>query len=74
MTDRTRLVDLTIPEERAFLIGIDSRDGWPVARSLAELAALAETAGAAIRARASIMPGAPRLLPRNRPGGREARF
>ncbi len=48
MTDRTRLVDLTIPEERAFLIGIDSRDGWPVARSLAELAALAETAGAAI--------------------------
>jgi GTPase len=48
MTDRTRLVDLTIPEERAFLIGIDSRGGWPVARSLAELAALAETAGAAV--------------------------
>jgi GTPase len=48
MTDRTRLVDLTIPEERAYLIGIDSRNGWPVGRSLAELAALAETAGAAV--------------------------
>src|SRR5919106_270867 len=38
------------PDERAFLIGIDDpKDGrWPVARSLAELGALAETAGALI--------------------------
>jgi GTPase len=49
MPDRNRLIDLTIPEERAFLIGLDGRDhGWPVARSLAELAALAETAGASV--------------------------
>ena len=49
MPDRNRLIDLTIPEERAFLIGLDGKDhGWPVARSLAELAALAETAGASV--------------------------
>ena len=50
MTDRQRTVDLTLPTERAFLIGIDNpRDGvWPVQRSLAELAALAETAGATV--------------------------
>lgn len=48
MSTRNHLVDLTVPEERAFLIGIDSREGWPIARSLAELAALAETAGAAV--------------------------
>jgi GTP-binding protein HflX len=44
------MIDLTLPEERAFLIGLDDpRDArWPVARSLAELAALAETAGALI--------------------------
>jgi GTP-binding protein HflX len=50
MTDRSRLIDLTEPTERAFLIGLDQpRDGrWPVERSLAELGALAETAGATV--------------------------
>jgi GTP-binding protein HflX len=50
MSERARMIDLTTPDERAFLIGIDDpKDGrWPVARSLAELGALAETAGALI--------------------------
>ena len=50
MSERSRMIDLTEPVERAFLIGLDNpRDGqWPVARSLAELGALAETAGAAV--------------------------
>src|ERR671914_1439659 len=50
MSDRTRMVDLTTPVERAFLVGIDDpRNGrWPISRSLAELAALAETAGATV--------------------------
>jgi len=50
MSDRARLIDLTAPVERAFLIGLDDpNDGrWPVRRSLAELAALAETAGATV--------------------------
>ena len=50
MSDRSRLIDLTEPTERAFLIGLDQpRDGrWPVERSLAELGALAETAGATV--------------------------
>ena len=44
------MVDLTAPTERAFLIGIDDpADGrWPISRSLAELGALAETAGATV--------------------------
>jgi GTP-binding protein HflX len=44
------MIDLTTPDERAFLVGIDSPRGgrWPVQRSLAELAALAETAGALV--------------------------
>jgi hypothetical protein len=44
------LIDLTAPEERAFLIGLDDPgDGrWPIERSLTELAALAETAGAVV--------------------------
>jgi GTP-binding protein HflX len=44
------MIDLSAPEERAFLIGLDDpRDGrWPVSRSLAELGALAETAGATV--------------------------
>jgi len=44
------MIDLTTPDERAFLIGLDDSDdrGWPVERSLAELAALAETAGATV--------------------------
>jgi len=50
MSERARMIDLTTPVERAFLIGLDDpRDGrWPVQRSLAELAALAETAGATV--------------------------
>jgi GTP-binding protein HflX len=49
------MIDLTAPDERAFLIGLDDpRNGrWPVARSLAELAALAETAGATVVGSAS---------------------
>lgn len=50
MSERARMIDLTTPDERAFLIGLDTSDdrGWPVERSLAELAALAETAGATV--------------------------
>ncbi len=55
MSERARMIDLTTPVERAFLIGLDDpRDGgWPVQRSLAELAALAETAGATVVGSAS---------------------
>ncbi len=44
------MIDLTTSEERAFLIGIDDPhdDRWPIGRSLAELGALAETAGASV--------------------------
>lgn len=50
MSERARIIDLTTPDERAFLIGLDDPDDsrWPVERSLAELAALAETAGATV--------------------------
>ena len=50
MPERNRLIDLTAPTERAFLIGLDDPgDGrWPIERSLAELGALAETAGAVV--------------------------
>jgi GTPase len=50
MSERARMIDLTTPVERAFLIGLDDPDDdrWPVSRSLAELAALAETAGATV--------------------------
>ncbi|MDQ2941729.1 MAG: GTPase HflX, partial [Chloroflexota bacterium] len=50
MTDRSRMIDLTAADERAFLIGIDDpRNGrWPIERSLAELAALTDTAGASV--------------------------
>jgi GTP-binding protein HflX len=49
MNERSRLIDLNTPQERAFLIGIDGRDGgWPIGRSLRELAALSETAGASV--------------------------
>ncbi len=50
MSERAATIDLTAPDERAFLIGIDRPGdaGWPVRRSLAELEALAETAGAAV--------------------------
>jgi GTP-binding protein HflX len=55
MSERTRMIDLTLPTERAFLIGLDHPDDgrWPVARSLAELAALTETAGATVVGSAS---------------------
>ncbi len=48
-------VDLSTPSERAFLIALQTpRPGdWPVERSLAELGALAETAGALVVGRAS---------------------
>ncbi len=50
MSERARMIDLTTPVERAFLIGLDDPGDrrWPVDRSLAELAALAETAGATV--------------------------
>ena len=49
------MIDLTTPDERAFLIGLDDPDDdrWPVERSLAELAALAETVGATVVGQAS---------------------
>jgi GTP-binding protein HflX len=55
MPSHPTFIDLTAPEERAFLIGLDSpaQDGWPIERSLAELAALAETAGAVVVGSAS---------------------
>jgi GTP-binding protein HflX len=44
-----RMIDLTTPEERAFLVGLDDPyDAWSVSHSLAELGALAETAGAVV--------------------------
>lgn len=50
MSERARTIDLTQRDERAFLIGLDdpNDERWPVRRSLAELEALAETAGAAV--------------------------
>ncbi len=50
MPARSTLIDLTAPTERAFLIGLDNPgDGrWPVSRSLAELGALAQAAGASV--------------------------
>jgi len=50
MSERDHMIDLTAPDERAFLIGLDTprNGGWPVERSLAELGALAETAGATV--------------------------
>ncbi len=55
MPSRPTLIDLTAPDERAFLIGLDSPadGGWPIERSLAELSALAETAGAVVVGSAS---------------------
>ena len=61
MSERPRLIDLTTPDERAFLIGLDNgrTAQWPVARSLAELGALAETAGATVVGSASQQRSAP---------------
>ena len=61
MSERARMIDLTTPVERAFLIGLDDPEdrGWPVERSLAELGALAETAGATVVGSASQRRGEP---------------
>ena len=61
MPDRSRMIDLNAPTERAFLIGLDhpGDDRWPVSRSLEELAALAETAGASVVGSASQRRSAP---------------
>ncbi len=61
MPDRTPMIDLTAPFERAFLIGVDGPDSahWPIERSLAELAALAKTAGATVVGSASQRRSAP---------------
>ena len=44
------MIDLAVPAEKAFLIGVDTGDdaGWAVQDSLAELASLATTAGAEV--------------------------
>jgi GTPase len=44
------MVDLSVPVEKAFLVGVDTGAdaGWPVEDSLAELASLATTAGAEV--------------------------
>jgi GTP-binding protein HflX len=45
---RSQLIDLTPPQERAFLIAVETGEdpGWSAEDSLAELASLADTAGA----------------------------
>ncbi|MGH2357939.1 MAG: GTPase HflX, partial [Candidatus Limnocylindria bacterium] len=50
MSNRARMIETAAPEERAFLIGLDDPRSrrWPVVRSLVELAALAEAAGATV--------------------------
>ena len=47
---RSDLIDLAAPLERAFLIAVESGhdDGWTAEDSLAELASLADTAGAEV--------------------------
>jgi GTP-binding protein HflX len=44
------MIDLSVPVEKAFLVGVDTGEdpGWPVQDSLAELASLATTAGAEV--------------------------
>src|SRR5512140_1655305 len=44
------IIDLTAPVERAFLVAVDTGDdpGWTAEESIAELAALADTAGAEV--------------------------
>ncbi len=50
MTTRTTTIDIAPPVERAFLIAVDTGDdeGWTAEESLAELASLADTAGAEV--------------------------
>ena len=47
---RTTTIDLAPPAEKAFLVAVDTGDdpGWNAQDSLAELASLAETAGASV--------------------------
>ena len=44
------MIDLTAPVERAFLVAVDTGDdpGWTAEESIAELASLADTAGAEV--------------------------
>ena len=50
MTNRTTIIDIAPPVERAFLIAVDTGEdeGWTAEESLAELASLADTAGAEV--------------------------
>jgi GTP-binding protein HflX len=50
VTAKQTLIDLVPPVERAFLIAVetDAGDGWSAEESLAELASLADTAGAEV--------------------------
>ena len=50
MNARNKLVELSAPQERAFLIAVDTGqdEGWTAEDSLAELASLADTAGAQV--------------------------
>ena len=50
MTTRTTTIDIAPPVERAFLIAVDTGDdeGWTAEESLAELASLADAAGAEV--------------------------
>ena len=50
MNARNRMVDLAPPQERAFLIAVDTGQdaGWTAEESLTELASLADTAGAEV--------------------------
>jgi 50S ribosomal subunit-associated GTPase HflX len=50
VTNERGLIDLVPPAERAFLVAVDvgSDDGWSAEDSLAELANLADTAGAEV--------------------------
>ncbi len=61
MPDRASTIDLTAPSERAFLVGLDQPGSanWPIERSLAELSALAGTAGATVVGSASQRRSAP---------------
>jgi len=50
VTNRTTIIDIAPPVERAFLIAVDTGEdeGWTAEESLAELASLADTAGAEV--------------------------
>jgi GTP-binding protein HflX len=50
VSGRNRMIDLTPPVERAFLIAVDTGQdpGWTAEESLTELASLAITAGAEV--------------------------